>query len=226
MATTNHLAIVLLEQSQAQKDVTVNEALARIDAVLNCAAIDNSLTAPPSSPAEGDVYIVAAAGATGVWAGHENHIAYYDGAIWRFIVPNEGMSLWLASEDKFYLYFGGQWQAETNHWRGYDQSQYHRLKTLTDAASIVWDVRYNAAAMLTLGGNRTLLNPTNAQAGGVYHLIVRQDATGGRSLSFDSAYAFAGGATPSITAAAGAVDVFTFFYDGAQMLGIAAQNMS
>ena len=219
MATTTHLGVVLLEQSQAQKDVTVNEALARIDAILNTGAISRTLAAPPGSPAEGDVYLVASSGATDDWEGQENAIAYFDGGIWRFMVPQEGMSLWLRSEDKFYIWFNDEWNAETNHWRGYDQSQVHNLKALTDAASINWDLRYYPVAEVTLAGNRTLNNPSSGLAGGVYHLIVRQDATGSRSLTFGSAYHFPAGVAPTLSAAAGAVDRFVFVYDGTAMLG-------
>jgi hypothetical protein len=225
MATTNHLAITLLEQSQAQKDVTVNEALARIDAVLNTAAIDLSISTPPVSPSEGDLYIVAAS-ATGDWAGQEDNMAYFDGSVWRFVTPKEGMRLWVADEYKDYIYFGGQWTAETNHWRGYDQSQYHNLKALTDAANISWDARYYPVAEVTLEGNRTLDNPTNVVAGAEYRLIVRQDATGSRTLSFDTGYAFAGGSAPTLSTAANAVDLLGFLYDGSKMLGTSVLNLS
>ncbi len=225
MATTNHLAITLLEQSQAQKDVTVNEALARIDAVLNTGAVDVSLALPPATPSEGDVYIVAAS-ATDDWAGQEGSVAYYDGGVWRFIAPRTGMRLWVQGEGKDYIYFDGQWNAETNYWRGFDQAQYHNLKALTDAVNIAWDARYYPVAEVTLADNRTLDNPSNAIAGAVYRLIVRQDAIGGHTLSFAGDYAFAGGAAPTISSGANAVDVLTFMYDGSKMLGTSVQNLS
>ena len=224
MATTNHLAITLLEQSQAQKEVTANEAFARIDAVLNTGAIDRALGTPPALPNEGDVYIVATS-ATDDWAGQEDALAYYDGGVWRFVTPNEGMQIWLNSEDKLYTYFNAEWNADTNHWRGHDQSQYHNLKILSDGATINWDVRYNPVATVTLGGNRSLANPSNMMPGGVYRLIVRQDGSGGRSLGFGSAYAFIGSSAPSVSSAANAVDLFTFIYDGSHMLGTYALNI-
>jgi Protein of unknown function (DUF2793) len=108
MATTTHLGITLLETAQAQKEVTVNEALARFDAVLNCGVIDKDLATPPASPQAGDVYIVASS-ATGIWAGKSGHIAYFDQG-WRFIVPNEGVIFWVKDEDKPYVYNGSYWQ--------------------------------------------------------------------------------------------------------------------
>lgn len=99
MATTPHLGLTLVEQAQAQKEVTVNMALMRVDALLNTGAVDKDLSAPPASPAEGDVYIVAS-GATGDWAGHDGEVVYFEQA-WRFIIPNEGLMLWVQDEGQF-----------------------------------------------------------------------------------------------------------------------------
>lgn len=85
MATTPNLSLTLLEASQSQKEVTMNEALFRIDSVLNSGIIDRDLNTPPVSPVEGATYIVAAS-PTGAWAGKANQIAYFQ-QIWRFIVP-------------------------------------------------------------------------------------------------------------------------------------------
>jgi hypothetical protein len=95
---------------------------------------------------------------------------------------------------------------------------------LTDAGTIAWDLAAAPNAVVTLGGNRTLGNPTNMQAGGTYKLIVKQDGTGGRTLAYGSAYAFPGGTPPTITATANRVDVLTFEAHGGKMLGRFSQN--
>lgn len=107
MATTTHLAITLVEQSQAQKEVTVNQALVRIDALMNSGAKSRNVNTPPGSPASGDVYIVGSS-PTGVWAGNAAKLAYFD-QIWRFITPLEGMTLWVNDEDIPYIYDGATW---------------------------------------------------------------------------------------------------------------------
>lgn len=111
MTTTTHLGITLVEQSQAQKEVTVNAALTRIDAVLNNGAKDKDLSAPPGSPASGDLYIVAGS-PTGAWSAQAGKLAYFD-QLWRFITPGEGMSLWVNDEDLIYTYNGSAWVAST-----------------------------------------------------------------------------------------------------------------
>lgn len=107
MATTPHLGLNLLEQAQAQKETTVNTALMRIDALLNTAAKTRGETSPPTSPSEGEVHIVGT-GATGAWDAHDLEIAYFE-QIWRFITPNEGVMLWVADEDKHYVFDGSGW---------------------------------------------------------------------------------------------------------------------
>lgn len=111
MATTAHLGITLVEQAQASKEVTVNEALMKLDALLNTGAKDKDLATPPVSPAAGDVYIVAAS-PTGAWAGQAGKVAYYD-QLWRFISPREGLTLWVNDEDKAYSYNGTAWVENT-----------------------------------------------------------------------------------------------------------------
>lgn len=107
MATTDHLGITLVEQSQSQKEVTVNAALAMLDAILNTGIIDKDLTTPPVSPVSGSLYIVAS-GATGAWAGKDNQIAWFN-QTWRFIAPSEGLTFWVRDEDKLYSWNSTAW---------------------------------------------------------------------------------------------------------------------
>jgi hypothetical protein len=98
------------------------------------------------------------------------------------------------------------------------------LVTLADAATITWDVTSGSIAQVTLGGNRTLGALTGALAGTVYTLIVKQDATGSRALSYHSSYKFAYGAAPVLTTGPNAVDIITFLYDGVSAFGVAQQD--
>ena len=92
--------------------------------------------------------------------------------------------------------------------------------TLTDQANIAWDLSSNQVTKVTLAGNRTLDNPTNIVDGATYILIVKQDATGSRTLSFGTSYLFPGGTAPTLSTAANAVDILTFVADGTNMLGV------
>ena len=85
------------------------------------------------------------------------------------------------------------------------------LVALTDGANVAvdWDAAINFT--LTLGGNRTLDNPTNGQPGTWRQLIVTQDGTGSRTITWGSQYRFSGGTDPVLSTAANAVDTFAIF---------------
>jgi hypothetical protein len=64
---------------------------------------------------------------------------------------------------------------------------------------------------VTLGGNRTLANPTAITAGGTYVFKITQDGTGSRTLSWGSAYDWGDGTAPTLTTTASGVDCFSGF---------------
>jgi hypothetical protein len=109
--------------------------------------------------------------------------------------------------------------------QSYTAQQYFDLATLTDGATINWNLSTQQVSIVTLGGNRTLAASTNQQAGGVYTLVVKQDGTGGRELTFNSQYKFPDGSSPVITTAANSVDIISFISDGTNMLGSFVQDV-
>ena len=81
------------------------------------------------------------------------------------------------------------------------------LNTLTDAATIAVDLSLANNHTVTLGDNRTLGNPTNAEPGQTGSIFIVQDGTGGRTLTPAANWHFAkGGAHPTFSTAANAVD--------------------
>ena len=60
MSETGSLSLPLLLPSQAQKHVTVNEALVRVDALASSRVETRDQTVPPTSPADGETHIVGA----------------------------------------------------------------------------------------------------------------------------------------------------------------------
>lgn len=77
---------------------------------------------------------------------------------------------------------------------------------LTDAATIAVDMNTFINATVTLAGNRTLGNPTNAKPGQSGSIWFTQDGTGNRTLALASNWKIAGGSPPTLSTAAGAVD--------------------
>jgi len=94
--------------------------------------------------------------------------------------------------------------------------------TLTDEATITWNVIDSPVAKVTLGGNRTLSAPsgTTPIAGQFVSLLAIQDGTGGRTITWNAAYEFAADTAPTLTATASLGDLFTFRYNGAKWLEV------
>jgi len=89
------------------------------------------------------------------------------------------------------------------------------VSALTDGATITPNFNTANNFSLTLGGNRTLANPTNLTAGQSGVIVITQDATGGRTLAFGSYWDFSGGTAPTLTTAANAVDVLVYYVNSA-----------
>lgn len=81
---------------------------------------------------------------------------------------------------------------------------------LTDGATITPDFSLANYFTLTLGGNRTLTNPTNLVAGQSGTITIRQDATGNRTLAYGSYWKFRNATVPPLSTAANAVDKLVF----------------
>jgi hypothetical protein len=109
MTDTPNLALPYIEAAQAQKHVTHNEALDRLDVLAQLAVESRALTAPPGSPAEGSCYIPAA-GATGAWSGWDLDLAAFIGGAWLRITPRSGMKAWVKTERLTVTREDGTWR--------------------------------------------------------------------------------------------------------------------
>lgn len=121
MEYTPSLELPYIQASQAQKHVTHNEALRRLDAVIQLAVKDRDLAAPPATPVDGDRYIVAA-NASGAWAGKDGQIAAFQDNVWAFYAPEEGWLAWAQDEDVLLAYSGVIWSEVTSHGGGSSSS--------------------------------------------------------------------------------------------------------
>lgn len=110
--TTPRLVLPLIAASQAQKHVPVNEALTKLDAVVQLSVISRDMTDPPLIPENGDRYIVAS-DATGAWLGQDRAVASYD-AGWSFIQPAEGWLAWDNDGQELVVFTEGEWAAVTS----------------------------------------------------------------------------------------------------------------
>ncbi|MEM9735704.1 MAG: DUF2793 domain-containing protein, partial [Pseudomonadota bacterium] len=110
MADTANLLLPLLDAAQAQKHVTMNEALARLDALSVRAVVSVGETQPPA-PVDGQSFIVGA-GATGDWAGHDGEIALALNGGWAFHAPRAGWRVFSEADHADYLCDAVTWQVQ------------------------------------------------------------------------------------------------------------------
>lgn len=87
-------ALPLLITAQAQKEITHNEALILIDALLH-PAVQEKRSNPPSLGEDdaGKCWLIVT-GATGIWAGHDDEVACWTGGSWRYLSLPFGACLW------------------------------------------------------------------------------------------------------------------------------------
>ena len=110
--TTPRLALPYLMPDQAQKHVTHNEALQRIDAACQLILAD-ILAAPPADLAalpDGRCYGIDR-NATGAWAGFAGQVALLADGDWQYLQPARGWLAYIAARSEFSLFDGSGWVA-------------------------------------------------------------------------------------------------------------------
>ena len=92
--------------------------------------------------------------------------------------------------------------------------------TLTDGSTVSWDASTQDVCKLTLGGNRTMAAPTNNTTGQFISILVIQDGTGSRTLTWNAVFEFASDTAPTLTTTANLGDIFVFRYNGSKWLEV------
>jgi Protein of unknown function (DUF2793) len=107
MPNSPRLTMPYIVTGQAQKEITHNDALNDLDSLAQISVINRTTATPPTTPAEGDSYIIAAS-PTGAWAGNANAVAsYYSG--WRIKPAKTGWLAYVQAESIFYIFDGTAW---------------------------------------------------------------------------------------------------------------------
>lgn len=103
--------------------------------------------------------------------------------------------------------------AVTNAAQSFTAAQRGSISALTDGATITPNFALANNFSVTLGGNRTLANPSNLTAGQSGVIVITQDGTGSRTLAYGSYFKFANGTAPTLTTTASAVDVLAYYVE-------------
>ena len=95
--------------SQAQKHVTHNEALQRLDALVHLTLQATEAEAPPSDPGAGEIHALGAA-PSGAWDGQAGQLALWDGSGWQFLSPQDGWHGFVRSTGQMVVFDAGVWR--------------------------------------------------------------------------------------------------------------------
>lgn len=108
--TSRNLDLPFLLPAQAQKHVTHNEALERIDLLVQLVVQEFDAITPPGSPADGAIWALGPA-PTDDWAGQAGQLAARINGGWVFIAPREGWRAWGLSQVQLRVWSSGDWRA-------------------------------------------------------------------------------------------------------------------
>jgi len=112
----------------------------------------------------------------------------------------------------------GSLVARTDTVQTFTAAQRGGVSALTDGATITANFALANNFSVTLGGNRTLANPSNQTAGQHGVIVITQDGTGSRTLAYGSYFKFPAGTAPTLTTTANAVDVLCYYVEGASRI--------
>ncbi|MDP3738125.1 MAG: DUF2793 domain-containing protein [Hyphomonadaceae bacterium] len=110
MSNTANLMLPYLAVGQAQKHVTVNESLRKLDAIVQLSVVSATTTAEPSSPTDGAVYIVPAGKSGTHWSAFADwSLGYHRDGAWVQIAPREGWLAFAKDTGQLLAYTGSAW---------------------------------------------------------------------------------------------------------------------
>ncbi|PKP75671.1 MAG: hypothetical protein CVT84_01805 [Alphaproteobacteria bacterium HGW-Alphaproteobacteria-6] len=109
MTDTTRLGLPLVQAAQAQKHVTVNAALVRLDGLVQLTLQSKSLTLPPAAVVDGIAYAVPA-GAVNGWGGQDGKVAIGANGGWEFVQPTRGWRAMVLDEGASAIHDGSGWR--------------------------------------------------------------------------------------------------------------------
>ncbi|MCG7522222.1 DUF2793 domain-containing protein [Ruegeria sp. Ofav3-42] len=102
------LNLPFLQPSQAQKHVTHNEALRRLDLVVQLNLVATDVATPPAAPAQGEIHAIGQS-PTGDWSGQAGKLAAWLDNTWHFLAPDLGWRAWDQATERLKVWDGTTW---------------------------------------------------------------------------------------------------------------------
>lgn len=107
---TPRLGLPYVVAAQAQKHIPINESLARLDGLVQLAVESRSVSAQPTGPAAGGVWILPASATGAAWAGQPaGGLMRFEAGAWEPLAPAEGVLAWVKDENQMVAFDGATW---------------------------------------------------------------------------------------------------------------------
>jgi hypothetical protein len=168
MDNTPNLTLPYILAAQAQKHVTHNDAIRKLDALVQLSVKVRNLSTPPSTPSDGDRFLVGSS-PTGAWAGHAAAIAAWQDGAWALLSPRSGWLVWVEDEQILLAWNGTAWIAASGGGGGGGVSDHGGLTGLADDDHTQYhtDARGDARYSLTGHLHPGVYDPAGAAAAAV-----------------------------------------------------------
>jgi hypothetical protein len=110
MSNSSNLVLPYLAVGQAQKHVTVNETIRKLDAIVQLSVVSATTTAQPGSPDDGAVWILPSGKSGDHWASFaDGSLGYYRDGAWVEITPREGWLAYVRDTEELLVWSGAAW---------------------------------------------------------------------------------------------------------------------
>lgn len=167
------LSLPYIQPAQAQKHVTHNEALRQLDAVVQLAVVDATLSSPPANPDPNARYIVGPA-ASDTWADQENAVALFADGGWMFFEPVPGWRADVLATGATLRFDGSAWVTPAQGpLQNLDEIGVNTTADATNRLSVASD-----ATLLTHAGTGHQLKLNKADAGDTASVLFQTGFSG------------------------------------------------
>lgn len=179
MEKSTRLKLPYIASAQAQKHITHNEAIKKLDILVQMSVKSRTQSAPVANSNEGDGYIIASA-ATGDWQGKSNQIALWLNGGWTYHAPGIGWCAWIEAEKSLRAWDGTAWMPARGILTQLQDMEHIGVNTTADATNRL-AVR-SPATLLSHDGAGHQLKLNKAAAGDTLSLLYQSNWSGRAEL--------------------------------------------
>ena len=194
------------------------------DTTVTSAKLSGALVTPSSLDVNGNELILDADGDTSITVDTDDQIDFKIAGVEHISLTNSSGDTIIKprvdAKDIIFQQFDGTSILEINDgaYAKFTAAGIVPEATLTDATTVTWNALTQSVSKITLGANRIMGLASGGVTGAFISLLVIQDGTGSRTITWNAAYEFTGDAAPTLTTTAAKGDLFVFRYNGAKWL--------